>query len=184
MSLAVALIGLASGALAQSPTAKAAAPATPAAPAAAAPAAPAPVGEPTPAQMALARDLVTGSGISRSFGVVVPQYLDQIGTQLTQTRPDLIRDLNAVTEQIKPEFDKRADEMVDKAARLYAQRMSEDELKTVSAFFKSPAGARYVATQPLVLSELFAQLQAWSAKMSTDMMARVREEMKKKGHEL
>ncbi len=174
ISLGVCLGLAAGGAFAQTPAPK---PATPA-PAAA------PVGEPTAAQVALAREVIVGSGISRSFAVVIPQYLDQIGTNLTQTRPDLIRDLNVVMEQLKPEFDKRADEMIDRGARLYAQRMSEDELKTISGFFKSPAGIRYVDTQPLVLNDLFVALQSWSQKLSTDMMARVREEMKKKGHEL
>jgi uncharacterized protein len=140
--------------------------------------------EPTAAQIALGRDVVIGSGISRSFAVLVPQYLDQIGTRLTQTRPDLIRDLNTVMEQIKPEFEKRVDSLVDQSARLYAQRMSEDQLKQVAAFFKSAAGVKYVETQPAVLNDLFVAMQNWSQQLSVDMMTRVREEMKKKGHEM
>ena len=74
-----------------------------------------PAAAPTPApadarrhrsRSSLARDVVLYSGIARSFQVIVPQYLDQIGTSLTQTRPDLIRDLNVVMEQVRPEFDK------------------------------------------------------------------------------
>ncbi len=148
-----------------------------------APAAPAKA-EPTAAQMAIGRDIVIGSGISRSFAVVVPQYLDQIGTRLTQTRPDLIKDLNVVMEQIKPEFDKRVDTLIDQAARSYAQRMSEDQLKQIAAFFKSDAGVAYVAAQPAVMNDLFVTMQSWQQQLSVDMMTRVREEMKKKGHEL
>jgi uncharacterized protein len=140
--------------------------------------------EPTAAQIALAREIVVASGVSRSFGMVVPQYLDQIGTRLTQTRPDLIKDLNVVMEQIKPEFDKKAEGLLDQASRLYAKRMSEDELKQTAAFFKSPAGAKYVESQPAILNDLYVALQAWSQQVSVDMMTRVREEMKKKGHEL
>jgi uncharacterized protein len=152
-----------------------------------APAAPAPtaaVSEPTAAQIALGRDIVVASGVSRSFSQVIPQYLDQIGTRVTQTRPDLIKDLNVVLEQIKPEFDKRVGFLVDQAARLYAKRMSEDELKQIAAFFKSSAGAKYVESQPALLNELFVAMQGWSQQISADMMQRVREEMKKKGHEL
>ncbi|HMN72244.1 MAG TPA: DUF2059 domain-containing protein [Rhodoblastus sp.] len=147
-------------------------------------AAPATPGAPTAAQIALARDIVVDSGVSRSFAIVIPQFLDQIGTRLTQTRPDLIKDLNVVTEQIKPEFDKRVDQMVDTAARLYAERMSEQELKDVSAFFKSASGKKYVEQQPLVLNALYVSMQGWQQQLSQDMMARVREEMKKKGHEM
>ncbi|MFV0279175.1 MAG: DUF2059 domain-containing protein [Rhodoblastus sp.] len=160
------------GAPAQAQTA-----AQPAAPAAT----PAP---PTAAQLALGREIVVNSGVSRSFAIIIPQFLDQIGTRLTQTRPDLIKDLNAVMEQIKPEFDKRVDEMIDIAGRLYAERLSEQELKDASAFFKSASGVKFVEQQPLVLNALYVQLQRWQQQMSQDMMTRVREEMKKKGHEM
>ncbi len=153
------------------------------APALAQSAAPA-AGGPTAAQIALGREIVVASGVSRSFAITIPQFLDQIGTRLTQTRPDLIKDLNVVMEQIKPEFDKRVDEIVDKAGRLYAERLSEQELKDVANFFKSPSGVKYVAEQPIVLNTIYVALQGWQQQISTDMMTRVREEMKKKGHEL
>jgi uncharacterized protein len=140
--------------------------------------------EPTAAQAALGRDIIVASGVAKSFSLVIPQYLDQIATRLTQTRPDLIKDLNVVLEQIKPEFDKRVDAIIDQGAKLYAQRMSEDQLKQVAAFFKSPAGAKYVEIQPALLNDLFVAMQGWSQQISADMMTRVREEMKKKGHEL
>ncbi|MCB1543668.1 MAG: DUF2059 domain-containing protein, partial [Rhodoblastus sp.] len=116
--------------------------------------------------------------------IVIPQFLDQIGTRLTQTRPDLIKDLNVVMEQIKPEFDKRVETMIDAAGRLYAERMSEQELKDVAAFFKSASGVKYVEQQPLVLNALYVSMQRWQQQMSQDMMTRVREEMTKKGHQL
>ncbi len=140
--------------------------------------------EPTAAQISLGRDILVASGVSRSFGMAIPQFLDQIGTRVTQTRPDLIKDLNAVMEQIKPDFDKRVDALIDQGARAYATRFSEDELKQVAGFFKSATGIKYVESQPAILNDLFVSFQAWQQQLSGDMMTRVREEMKKKGHEL
>ena len=139
---------------------------------------------PTAAQIALGKDIVVSSGVSRSFAIVIPQFLDRIGTQVTQTRPDLIKDLNVVMEQIKPEFDKRVEQMVDIAGRLYAERLTEAQLKEVAAFFKSASGVKYVEQQPLVLNALYVSMQGWQQQISQDMMTRVREEMKKKGHEM
>jgi hypothetical protein len=159
----------------------------PAAPPAAKPASPAPNAanpQPTTQQMSLARDVVLYSGIARSFEGVVPQYLNQIGSSLTRTRPDLIRDLNVVMEQVKPEFDKRVDEMVDNAARIYAARLNEQQLKDAAAFFKSPAGVAYVQAQPALMSDLFPAMQSWQKQMSEDMVTRIRAEMKKKGHDI
>jgi hypothetical protein len=146
---------------------------------AAAPATPAPI---TPAQLAAARDLVIASGLSRSFSVVIPQFIDQIGGSLTETRPELVEDLKAVFASLRPEFDKQADQMTDIAAQIFAKRLSEPDLKTANAFFGSPAGKQYVAAQPAILTDIVTAMQGWQGKLSTDMMTRVREEMKKKGH--
>lgn len=110
--------------------------------------------------------------------------MDQIGTALTQTRPELIRDLNVVLTELKPEFDKQADEMVDIAAQIYVKQMSEADLMAAVGFFESPAGKQYVATQPAFLTDLVTAMQGWQGKISTNMMTRVRAEMKKKGYDL
>jgi uncharacterized protein len=138
----------------------------------------------SPSHLAAARALVVACGMSRSFSIIIPQFMDQIGSSLTQTRPELRHDLNDVLTALKPEFDKQADEMVDIAAQIYVKQMSEQDLKAAVAFFESPAGKKYVETQPAFLTEVVTAMQGWQGKISTDMMTRVRAEMKKKGHEL
>lgn len=150
-------------------------------PASPAPAAPAPI---TPAHLAAARALVIGSGMSRSFGVVIPQFVDQIGSSLSQTRPEIVQDLKEVLTNLRPEFEKQADEMTDIAAQIFAKRLSEADLNAAVAFFNSQAGKNYVAAQPAILTDIVTAMQGWQGKISTDMMTRVREEMKKKGHEI
>lgn len=139
---------------------------------------------PSATQLSLARDVVINSGIASSFQVIIPQYLDQIGVTLSRTRPEVVTDLNVVLANIKADFDKKAEEMIDTAARLYAERLSQKELEDTANFFKSASGRKYVGSQPILMNDMFVALQAWSQKISVDMMARVREEMRKKGHEL
>ncbi len=171
-------LGFAAPALAQQPATTA--PAKPTAPATATPAPAAP----TPQQISLGRDVVLYSGIARSFETIVPQYFEQIGSNLTRTRPELIKDLNLVMTQLKPEFDKRVEEMIDNAAKLYATRLTEQQLKDTAAFFKSPSGVAYVQAQPALMGDLFPAMQAWQKQLSEDMVTRIRAEMKKKGHEI
>ncbi len=138
----------------------------------------------TPSQLAAARALVIASGMSRSFTVIIPQFVNQIGSSLTETRPELTEDLKAVFAALAPEFDKKADEMTDIAAQIFAKHMSEADLKAAAAFFNSPSGKQYVAAQPPILTDIVTAMQGWQGKVSTNMMARVREEMKKKGHDI
>jgi len=143
-----------------------------------------PAAAPTPAQLSLARDVVIHSGVASSFQILIPQYLDQIGVSLTSARPEVSTDLKRVLAIIKPEFDKKAEEMIDTAARLYLQRLSRKELEDAANFFKSPSGRKYVESQPILLSDMFVAMQAWAQKLSVEMTTRVREEMRKKGHVL
>jgi hypothetical protein len=157
-----------------------AAPATPSDGAQAAP----DTAEPSVAHVEAARELILATGISRSFQIIIPEFMDQIGGTLTQTRPELAGDLNLVLGNLKPEFDKQADEMIDLSARIYAHLLSERDIRAILAFFKSDAGTKYVNAQPLFLNQLVAGMQAWQQKISVNMMTRVRQEMHKKGHDL
>lgn len=152
----------------------------------AAPAAPAqPAALPIPAsQLAAARELVISSGMSRGFDALIPQFMEQLKATFAASRPEIAKELADTLTQLRPEFDQKRDEMVDTAARLYAQALSESDLKNIAAFFKSPSGTAYVASQPKVLDGLFGAMQAWSRGLSEFMLTRVRAELKKKNIDL
>ncbi len=129
-----------------------------------------------------AREVVTLSGIGRTFNVIVPQLAEQTLVTITRTRPELRNDLIDTLNAIRPEFEKRSSVMVDSTARAFAGVMSEPELKETAAFFKSAAGQSYVRMQPMVIDQMVVSLDAWNRQISIDLMTRVREELRKKGH--
>ena len=159
------------GAAAQAPAPAPAAPAAPAEP------------EISPSHLALAREVMLNSGISRSFDSIIPAFAEQIKRNAI-TRPELTKDLDEVLKSLEPEAEMQKQRMVDIAAKIYAKRLSEAELKDVVAFFRSPSGKRYVETQPQVLDDLVGAMQDWSQEVSEYMMVRVRVEMGKRGHQL
>ena len=54
----------------------------------------------------------------------------------------------------------------------------------LSKFFNSPLGVKYQAQQPLVFQQYMVKVQDWQRGLATVIITRVREEMKKKGHNL
>lgn len=131
-----------------------------------------------------AREVVILTGISKTYDLFYPQLADSLVNTVSRTRPELRNDLIATVKALKPEFDKRDVEMVDTTARYFAGTMSEKALKETAAFFKSDAGRQYVMMQPQVIDQMMAALDVWNRRMSEDLMTRVREEMRKKGHSL
>jgi hypothetical protein len=136
-----------------------------------------------PSHLVLAREVAIGSGLTRSFDAIIPQFSEQIKQQAV-TRPELTKDLDATLVALAPEMELQKQQMIATTARVFASRLSEAELKEVAAFFKSGAGQKYVQTQPLVLDELVREMQTWTQNVAEYLMVRVRAEMAKRGHQM
>ncbi len=134
--------------------------------------------------LAAARDVVTGSGLARTFEGIVPQIADQIRAGYSRTRPEIIKDMEDSHRPIIAELNKRTDAMITASARLYAQRIPEPELKEIAAFFKSASGQKYVSSQGQILNELFTEMQVFSQTLGNVMMDLLREDLRKKNIQL
>jgi hypothetical protein len=138
----------------------------------------------TPGAVAAAREVVELKGGTAMFDPIIVGVVEQTKGALLQTNPQLSRDLDAVSAQLRGEFAPRRDELVAEAAKFYAQRFTEQELKEIVAFLRTPAGKKMVVQEPLALDDTFNYVQQWAPRIGEDVMNRFRAEMKKKGHNL
>jgi hypothetical protein len=139
---------------------------------------------PSATAIATARELVETKGGTAMFDPVIVSVVEQTKAALLQTNPQLAKDLNDVALQLRGEFASRRNELMAYAAKLYADRFSEQELKDMLAFYKSPLGKKMTNVEPQVLDATFEYVQQWGQKVSEEVMNRFRAEMKKKGHNL
>ncbi|CAX24733.1 conserved protein of unknown function; putative exported protein [Methylorubrum extorquens DM4] len=170
---------------AQQPAAKppAASPKPTVKPGAAPPPAAAPEPDLSAAHLALAREVMLSSGIARSFDSIIPTMAEQIRKNAV-TRPDLAKDLDEVLKGLDSEMEMQKQRLINIAARIYAKRLNEAELTDIVTFFRSPAGKRYVETQPQILDDMVGAMQDWTQEVSEYIMVRTRAEMGKRGHQL
>ena len=136
---------------------------------------------PSPAALAAADKILNTIGLKQSIAIVVPGMMQELETNVTRTRPEIRDSLRATLKTIQPEFDQTAKETYSEAASMLASQMSEQEITQVAAFFDSPAGKKYVQVTPVFLQNLGDVTGAWREKLSTDILVRARQEMKKKG---
>ncbi|MGL4440864.1 MAG: DUF2059 domain-containing protein [Bosea sp. (in: a-proteobacteria)] len=149
---------------------------------AAAPTAPAVAAVVPEAQLRIARELVDLTGIGRSFDGVMPDIALRIRQNFANTRPEIIKDMDDTLVALLPEIRTRRGEMVERAARTLATLFNEAELRELSAFFNTPAGKKYVNSQPEILNQIFSTMDGWIQQTSEFFLNRFREEMRKKGH--
>jgi hypothetical protein len=137
---------------------------------------------PTAAQVNLARQIITISGEIHALDPLIPSVLQQTYTNFVQQNPDLQKPLVEVMKVLQPEFMKKQDEVTSMMATTYASHFTEAELKEILAFYNTPTGKKMVAELPKVLQQSLSSAREWGTKLSEQVVARVREEMKKKGH--
>ncbi len=154
------------------------------APAPAAPAAqPALAPLPSASHLQAARDVVIVSGVGSTFTNIYNDFVVNTRQNLV-TRPEVMKDLEAVFAALKAEADKRVEDMTAQAALVFARGMSEQELKEVAAFFNSPVGRKYNQARPQMINDVYAILQPWAFRTTDFMFQYTRAEMKKRGHDI
>jgi len=140
--------------------------------------------QPSPAAIAVAKELLQVKGATTMFDPLVPGIIETVKNNYLQTNTSLVKDLNDVAAQLRTEFAPRRAEIIADVATLYAERFSEQELKDVVAFYKTPVGKKFAAEEPQVIDQSLQRAQAWSQKLSEEVLSRFRAEMKKRGHDL
>lgn len=139
---------------------------------------------PSPQAIALAKELIILKGGHQMFDAVVPGVIDQAKDVFLPTNPNLNKELVEVTGKLKLEYANKSDELFNEVAKVYAMHFTEQELKEIVAFYKTPLGKKMLAEDPVAIQEGLARAKDWANDFSGQVLGKMRAEMKKKGHDL
>ncbi len=146
-------------------------------------AAPARADEPSTEAIELAGQVLDDVGVRFSVEAIPPGLLLALVRNIGSIHPEMRTALGDAAATIAPEYAKSGGKVLDDLAQVLAARMTVEELRDTKAFFESPVGKKYLATQPVILQELAVSANAWRSELSEDLLKRLREEMKKKGYD-
>lgn len=140
--------------------------------------------QPSPAAMSSARELISITGATTLFSPLIAGVVEQAKVLFLQQNPALSKDLNDIATKLRTELQPRFSELTDEVARLYATNFTEQELKDILAFYKTAAGKKLLTEQPRLIDSSMKFGQDWANKLSDQVIAKMREELKKRGHAL
>ncbi|HEY6027688.1 MAG TPA: DUF2059 domain-containing protein [Pseudolabrys sp.] len=138
--------------------------------------------QPSAAALATAKELVGITGATALFSPLVAGVVEQSKLLFLQQNPMLQKDLNEIAAQMRTELQPRFVEITNEVAHEYASHFTEQELKDILAFYQSPAGKKMLLEQPKVVNNSMQFAQDWANKLSTEVTAKMRDELKKRGH--
>jgi len=140
--------------------------------------------QPSPAAMAAAKEIVSVTGATTLFDPLIPGVIEQSKILFLQSNPGLGRDLNEISATLRTELTPRFAELVNEVAHSYATHFTEQELKEMLAFYKSPVGIKFLNEQPKVVDASLKFAQTWANTLSEQVTARMRDELRKRGHKM
>jgi hypothetical protein len=138
----------------------------------------------TPGALAAAKELVSLKGGANMFDPLIPGVIESAKNAYLPTNPQLSKELNDVALQLRKEYDPKRADVLNEVSKIYAQHFTEQELKDLVAFYKTPLGKKMITEEPVALDQSLKAAQAWATKFSDEVLERFRAEMKKKGHPL
>jgi uncharacterized protein len=140
---------------------------------------------PTPAAILIAKQILELKDSKKTvFAPLVRGVIEKARDELIQTNFMWSKDLNEVAAKLETQYAPRADELLDAAARIYASHFTEQELRQILAWDQSPIGRKMLTEEPKAFEEYMAHSGEWGENFSEEVIVKMRDEMKKRGHDL
>jgi uncharacterized protein len=139
---------------------------------------------PSPDSLEAARSLVATLKLTDQYRALLPGILFRLRPTLTQDRPEIERDFDAMVPTVLETYKKYYNTMLNSAAAFYARNFSVDELRAIETFYRSPAGQKYMEKSD-ELARSSEQIGDEVSRMAADdLKAQMTQLLRDKGHKL
>jgi hypothetical protein len=140
--------------------------------------------QPTPAAIASAKELLTLKRADAMYANAVPGMVERTKTTLLQSNLNYQKDLNEVALIVAKSLAGREKEIGDGMAKIYATHFTEQELKDLVTFYKSPLGQKLLAQEPKAIEASMGFMNQWAQHFADTVNGEFRAEMRKRGKEI
>jgi uncharacterized protein len=138
----------------------------------------------SPSALQAAKDLLAVKNVSQVFSGAVPNIIERAKAQLLGNNLSYQKDLNEVALTIAQQAAGKEKEIGEQMAKIYANDFTEQELKDLTAFYKSPLGQKVLSQEPKSIQASMGFMNQWAQSFGESVVAQFRAEMAKRGKPL
>jgi hypothetical protein len=135
-----------------------------------------------PSRLAAARELIGAMRAVEGVKEAMPMLAGSVRQVIVKANPETEDDIDEAIAALHGRMIARVGELIDDIAPIYAQGFSLDELQSLTAFYRSPAGAKLAAMQPHMVQMTVAVGQRWGERIAAEMATEVKTRLRGKGH--
>jgi uncharacterized protein len=139
-----------------------------------------PLKQASPAALAAARELLGMKNAAAMYQAAVPNIVEQTKNALIQNNLNYQKDLNEVAPIVAKSLAGREKEIGEGMAQIYANEFSEQELKDLVTFYKTPLGQKLLSTEPRAIQFSMSYMNQWAMVFAGTVNEEFRAEMKKR----
>jgi uncharacterized protein len=143
-----------------------------------------PLKEPSAGALAAAREILAMKNAAAMYANAVPNIVEQTKNALIQSNLNYQKDLNDVSIVVAKNLSGREKEIGDGMAKVYANEFSEQELKDLVTFYKSPLGQKLLVSEPRAIQFSMSYMNQWATIFAQTVNEQFRIEMKKRGKDI
>jgi uncharacterized protein len=138
----------------------------------------------SPAAIAAAKEILTLKNASAMYANAVPGMVQKTKDVLLQNNLNYQKDLNEVAVIVAQKLAGREKEIGEGMAKVYANEFTEQELKDLVTFYKSPLGQKLLSTEPKAIQQSMGYINQWAQSFAETVNGEFRAEMRKRGKEI
>ena len=136
---------------------------------------------PSPAAIAAAKEILELKRANTIYASAVPNIVQRTLDTLMQTNLNYQKDLKEVAEVVAKNLSGREKEIGDGMAKIYAQDFTEQELKDLVTFYKTPLGQKLLNEEPKAIASSMQYMNQWAQTFAEEVNGQFRAEMRKRG---
>ena len=134
--------------------------------------------------MVAARELMAAMRLTDNLKLMLPTIVQTLKPAIVQGRPEVEHDFDIVMPVIVDGITARFGEFVDQMAAIYGRNFTLDEMRQITAFYRTPVGQKVLDKMPSVLQENISLGQTFGRSLGSEMQNQISEALRNKGHEV
>jgi hypothetical protein len=128
-------------------------------------------------ELALARQVLDASRTGRPFDELLPNIADQAKTTFIRSNPQMQLGIIEVVDKVALDLVVYREDLEVRLTEVWALAFDKDELRVLLEFYNTPAGKKFGAIMPRILTSQIGLAEIWARELSQEMHKRVDEEL-------
>jgi len=126
------------------------------------------------------REVMAGLKVFNSFDQIIPTMAEQARALFVRNNPALAAEIEEATTNAALSLVERRRDLDNEVVKIWADRFTEDQIRTIAEFFSSEAGQRFAAESGPLLQESAVAAKQWGDGLSVEIIDLVRKDLEDK----